>query len=230
MSSIDLNSYKMVVVPGGYVSDEEYIDLQNESYQHWKKIWRRQLIRLNGSFNPDDFFKNTHILSIFHENIVVSQVCCRVVNLKQDYLYDMPYFQDFLGQGVEFMSSKNTKTLMTIEFNAINSKYSERKTGFKFTEANLYLALRLAESMGIDVCTGVPRKITNVQNMIRKMGFISVSDDKKRYDCPVEVMMCFPAERVLPTPEIQKFNDFVWDNQINFYKRRENLNEYRTVL
>lgn len=226
---MNYSDYKLVVTPGGYVDNEELLPYYNAAYEHWRNIWKRHYERLlgKGGFDPDDFYKQTHVVSIFNGMEVVSQFCCRLVGLDQKYLYEMKYFQDYLGAGVDFLNDKNCRTLMTLEHNAINRNFSQRRSGFKFADAALCLCLKLAESLNVDACSAVPRKITKVQDVLSSMGFFNVHSDLERHNCPVDIMLAYRSEFNLPKGEMAAFTQYLWDNRLSFYEEDKSDKQLR---
>lgn len=181
------------------------------SYKFWKKIWKRIMTHLVGAegFRPEDFQNLDYISDIRYQGVTIAQMCHRLLDTRLSITHDISYFKEFKGKAADVLKSKNISQLITMEFNSVHPKFSQRRTGFSFVEASLSLSLRLAESLGAECCTGVPRTITGVQDQILKLNYQLIESGLKKYGCPVDVVLGFVGS--FNDPETQLAKDFCDD-------------------
>lgn len=201
--TISAEEFEFVVLPGNLNKPRNLAPYYAAAYCHWKKVWQRVFLHIagEGTFNPDDYLKQSNIFSIFHKGEVVSQICSRILHADNEVTIDIPYFQE-IGEFVfSDLSAHKSKRIMTLEYNALNPKYSRRRSGFPFAEALLYLCFEAARSLEIDCCTAVPRKITRAQDTLTEMNFRKLRENLTRHNCPIDVMVGY-LEELAPPKEV----------------------------
>lgn len=186
---IDVNAFRLVVLPTHLAHSPDGFTDYNLSYRYFKRTWGRILSRLNKEeiFKCEILFSSHYMITLFHNDEVVGQIVSRLIHLDSEISYDTSYFRDFEGPPLDYLRENQCKTALSLEWNSIASKFSRRNSGLPFVELTMQFAIKLARSLGADACVGVPRRLTGVKDVGTDFGFIHMRDDLVKYSCPVHI-------------------------------------------
>ncbi len=213
--------------PPNFIHREQY----NLAYLHYKNTWQRIFNRPGREplYDPMGFFRQSYIFQISDGTNVVAQTLATHYHLKNIITPDLPFFENFIGIPLEYLSKNQCNSLLSLEFSSVGREYSERKSGVNFYRVIIQLAVNLAHMIDVDAVIGHPRRVTNTNQLIGEIGCKCIVPNLVKYGVSVDVYAGLIKE-LHPFDDIQanQYSNLLWQSRVDttFVSQQNHQEDY----
>lgn len=181
-----LNQLELSILPGKN-PERHQVKLYERAYHFWLQFWTQVLndVQSNTQLNPDDFFRQDHILVLHIGHEIIAMHLYSEFNFFTPLMQEHSYFKnDFPEQYFTELEKLSIRRTLSMEYLSVNPLYRKSSSslltaqilislGVKFflekTKADSIVALvrndnnafSLCSTFGLKELKGVPREIKN---------------------------------------------------------------------
>ena len=108
---------RFYILPGNPPPNFQYRAEYNKGYQHYKKTWERIFNRPGRPklFEPMGFYRQNYIFQVVDKDQIVCQTFGTHYHLDNTVSTDLPFFENFLGEPINYLRDKNIKSCLSLE-------------------------------------------------------------------------------------------------------------------
>jgi hypothetical protein len=213
-----MDQFKLHILPGNpppnFIFRKEY----NEGYKFYQNTWERIFNRPHrpAFFDPLGFYRQSYIFQISNNSTVIAQTLATHFHLDNLVTEQLPFFECFHGDPLEFLKSENCKSLLSIEYSAVSRENSERKIGLNLYKVLIQLVVNHCKLLDVDAIIGHPRRVTNTNQVIAEIGCKKKSEAVTKYGVSVDIYAGV-IEYLIPfdDKDVNLLSEFLWNSRID---------------
>ncbi|MEK2688887.1 hypothetical protein [Bdellovibrio sp. GT3] len=191
------------------------VQLSNDVYDLWKKVYKDVLGSVGEPLNPDDFHRCDVIVAVTDNNKVFGFHMYSVFDLRSNALRDHHYMAAFDDIIIQKFKSLGINTIMSMEYLTVSPDYRSRNSDVNWAEIIIALGSKVMEAGGWDGLVGTARKDLHVRRKAEKSGTNYFGSVKKmNYECEIVMTQRGRVQR-LPDSKHADLVDVLWDAKAN---------------
>jgi hypothetical protein len=215
---IDQESLLYVILPGKSPPEFPYFEHYNLAYEHWKATWKRTFARRGKPeyFNAYDFLRQDFVSTVFYRDEVVSQNLSTFFYIENPVTHDSLYFSSFNELAGDFFKAHEINKILSIEYISVNPKYSNRRSGWHFSDIVVGLGLELVKHFGADATTGMPRRIAGIDEIGRRYGYRTIGSNISKAGLGLDLAVALRDEiKLHPDPKTRELIRDLWQRRFD---------------
>ncbi len=206
----DLNYHVVPTDRRGYCAHGQ---IQNDIYDFWTQQWHQAF---NRSGNPkkgweDHFMRQDLVTAISLKGQMIGCLLFTFYDVYSHAARGSEYFSYISDETMALLKKRNLKDVMTVEYLAIDERFSRNSLAVSLGKVIISLAGYVAENQGMDALISMPISGTKVDKMLANIGGQIIQPDIKKYGYTLNLMMALtqPVEKGIDKA-VRQVTDDLW--------------------
>lgn len=218
---MEFNLYDLqyVVLPGRLSGANPPVQVYNQVYGFWKKIWSRALEKQNlPPLDQDEFLRQDYACALLYKNEVVASHLYSIFDFRSELTWDCNYFSPLEKELKTVCSNEEIESILTQEYLAVSPAMRKQKSMISLPEIVVGLGTNMMFATGSGSTGGTVREdAPSVDRIGHEIGCQILDTTIDRYGINHKFFIVHKDKvKYAGTQETHKAIDVLWNRRIDY--------------